>query len=101
PRHSLPRSVMVLLTTGHFAGGAGVTEFARRHRDTTLRRTAAALTLEHLGALEWNPGPGNRSRLTGRAESGTIFTPESSALVTPSYAALRRAADDPASVLRP
>jgi hypothetical protein len=101
PRHSLPRSVMVLLTTGHFAGGAGVTEFARRHRATTLRRTAAALTLEHLGALEWNPGPHGHSRLTGRAEVGTIFTPESSALVTPSYAALRRAADDPASVLRP
>jgi hypothetical protein len=101
PRRSLPRSVMVLLTTGHFAGGAGVTEFAHRHRATTLRRTAAALTLEHLGAREWNPRPHGRSRLTGRAEVGTIFTPESSALVAPSYAALRRAADDPASVLRP
>ena len=44
---------------------------------------------------------GTRSRLTGRHEAGTIFTPESSAMVTPSYAALRRAADDPASVLRP
>jgi hypothetical protein len=92
---------MVLLTTGHFAGGAGVKSFVARHRDTTLRRTAAALTLEHLGAREWNPQPDGHSRLTGHAEPGTIFTPESSALVEASYAALRRSADDPASVLRP
>ena len=101
PRRSLPRTVMVLLTTGHFAGGAGVKAFVARHRDTTLRRTAAALTLEHLGAREWNPQPDGHSRLTGHAEPGTIFTPESSALVEASYAALRRSADDPASVLRP
>src|SRR5262249_47740879 len=46
PRRSLPRSVMVLLTTGHFAGGAGVKAFVERHRNGTLRRTAAAVTLE-------------------------------------------------------
>lgn len=101
PPRSLPRSVMVLLTTGHFAGGAGVKGFVQRHRHTTLRRTAAALTLEHLGAREWNPGPNGHSRLTGHEEPGTIFTPESSAMVDTSYAALRRAADDPGSVLRP
>jgi hypothetical protein len=101
PSRSLPRSVMVLLTTGHFAGGAGVIAFVERHRHTTLRRTAAALTLEHLGAREWNPGPNGHSRLTGHEEPGTIFTPESSAMVDTSYAALRRAADDPGSVLRP
>ncbi len=101
PRRSLPRSVMVLLTTGHFAGGLGVTEFVARHRNTTLKRTAGALTLEHLGALEWNPGSDGRSHLTGHNEAGTIFTPESSAMVTPSYEALVRARDDPASVLRP
>jgi hypothetical protein len=101
PRSSLPRSVMVLLTTGHFAGGAGVIAFVKRHRHTTLRRTAAALTLEHLGAREWNPQPDGRSRLTGHLEPGTLFTPESSALVKASYAALVRAGDDPSSVLRP
>jgi hypothetical protein len=101
PRRSLPRSVMVLLTTGHFAGGAGVKAFVERHRGGTLRRTAAAVTLEHLGALEWNPQPDGHSRLTGHAETGTVFTPESGALVNASYAALRRAHADPTSVLRP
>jgi hypothetical protein len=101
PRRSLPRSVMVLLTTGHFAGGAGVKWFVAHHRSGSLLRTAAALTLEHLGAREWNPGPDGRSHLTGHLEPGTIFAPESSALVGPSYAALGRARDDPSSVLRP
>lgn len=101
PRASLPRTVMVLLTTGHFAGGAGVQAFVARHRRDTLRRTAAALTLEHLGALEWNPQPDGRSRLTGHAEPASVFAPESSALVDAAYAALQRAHADPASVLRP
>jgi hypothetical protein len=101
PRRSLPRSVMVLLTTGHFAGGAGVEAFVRRHRSGILRRTAAALTLEHLGAREWNPQPDGHTRLTGHAEVGTIFTPENSVLVNAADAALRRANADPSSVLRP
>jgi hypothetical protein len=100
PRRALPRTVMVLLTTGHFAGGLGVEAFVERHRKDSLRRTAAALTLEHLGAREWNP-QGNRSRLTGQLETGTFFAPESSALVDASYAALRASRDDPSSVLRP
>ncbi len=100
-RRSLPRSVMVLLTTGHFAGGAGVEAFVRRHRHTTLPRIAAGITLEHLGALEWNPQPNGTTRLTGHAEAGTVFTPESSALVDAAAAALKHARDDPASVLRP
>jgi hypothetical protein len=101
PRRSLPRSVMVLLTTGHFAGGAGVEAFVRRHRRSTLRRAAAALTLEHLGAREWNPQPDGHSRLTGHAEAASVFTPESSPLVSAAATALKRAKDDPASVLRP
>jgi hypothetical protein len=78
-----------------------VIAFVKRHRHTTLKHTAAALTLEHLGAREWNPQPDGVSRLTGQLEPGTIFTPESSAMVDASYAALARAADDPSSVLRP
>ncbi|HEY1590853.1 MAG TPA: hypothetical protein VGF81_03615 [Solirubrobacteraceae bacterium] len=101
PRRSLPRSVMVLLTTGHFAGGLGVTSFVGRHRHDILPRAAAALTLEHLGAREWNPQPDGHTRLTGRAEPATIFTPENSRLVDAAYAAIERSRADPASVLRP
>jgi hypothetical protein len=101
PRRSLPRSVMVLLTTGHFAGGLGVTSFVERHRHDILPRAAAALTLEHLGAREWNPQPDGHTRLTGRAEPATIFTPENSRLVEAAYGAIKRSHADPTSVLRP
>jgi hypothetical protein len=33
PRNALPRTILVLLTTGHFAGGNGSREFCRRHAD--------------------------------------------------------------------
>ena len=102
PRRSLPRSILVLLTTGHFAGGAGVEEFVRRHRHDLLPHVASALTLEHLGALEWLPtADGSGTRLTGQNEIGTIFTPETSPLVNASYAALKRANAAPSSVLKP
>jgi len=101
PRTALPRTIMVLLTTGHFHGAAGTAEFVRRHRAGLLRRVAGAVTIEHLGAREWEPGPGGRYTLTGGYEPGTFFTPESSALVNASYGALRGARAAPASVLRP
>jgi hypothetical protein len=102
PRRSLPRTILVLLTTGHFAGGAGVEAFVERHKKGTLKHVAAALTLEHLGALEWLPkADGSGSKLTGQFEVGTIFTPETTPLVNASYDALKRAKAAPSSVLRP
>ena len=100
-RTRLPRTILVLLTTGHFIGAKGVESFVNRHKDDLLRRAAAAVTLEHLGAEEWNPGPDGHSHLTGNHEPGTFFTPESRALVGRSFRALKRAKDAPSSVLRP
>jgi hypothetical protein len=99
-RVHLPRTVMVLLTTGHFHGGIGTKSFLERHAHTSVPRAAAALTIEHLGAREWNPVD-DHSALTGQFEPATIFAPEISALVQPAGAALRRGNIDPGSVLRP
>ena len=101
PRGALPRTIMVLLTTGHFHGAVGTAEFVRRHRNGLLRRVAGAITIEHLGTREWEPGSDGRYQLTGGYEPGTFFAPESSPLVDASYAALRRATAAPASVLHP
>ena len=83
PRGALPRTIMVLLTTGHFHGAAGTAEFVRRHHNGLLRRCAGAITIEHLGAREWQPGPGGRYALTGRYEPGSIFTPRAARSSTP------------------
>ncbi|MDT0186058.1 hypothetical protein Q9S36_38325 [Microbacterium sp. ARD31] len=52
PRGELDRSILILLTTGHFAieEAWGVEAFLATHRDDMVPRIAAALCLEHLGA---------------------------------------------------
>ena len=102
PRARLPRTILVLLTAGHFIGGKGVEAFVTRHKSDLLRRTGAAVTLEHLGAKEWNAGAdGGPPHLTGNREPGTFFAPENSALVDGSIAALRRGKAAPSAVIRP
>jgi hypothetical protein len=101
PRRRLPRTILVLLTTGHFIGGKGARAFLERHEHDLVRRSAAAVTLEHLGAREWNAGAGDRTRLTGRFEPGVFFAPETSPLVNRSSAALKRSRSIPSSVLHP
>jgi hypothetical protein len=101
PRKALPRTVLVALTTGHFIGAAGTKSFVASHLDDLIPRAAAALTLEHLGAREWNPGPDGHFQLTGKLEPGAVFTPPNSFLVDGCFAALERAGAAPSSVLRP
>jgi hypothetical protein len=101
PKESLPRSVMVSFTTGHFHGGIGQITFAENHKDSTLTRAVCALTLEHLGALEWNEDAEGQMALTGQPELGVIFVPENKAMVDASLTALQRADAGPALALRP
>ena len=101
PRKALPRTIMILLTTGHFAGGKGVRSYLERHEGDLVKRTNAALTVEHLGLKEWNELPSGEMGLTGNWEPGAIFAPGSSALVEASYKALVKAKAKPAGVLRP
>ena len=42
PQDSLPRSVMLLLTGGRLAGGAGIAQFMDRHKDDGLTQRMAA-----------------------------------------------------------
>ena len=101
PKRALPRTIMILLTTGHFAGGSGSRAFVERHEDDLVKRTNAALTIEHLGLREWNETSPGRMGFTGRYEPGAMFAPGSKALVDASFAALRGGRAAPAGVLKP
>jgi hypothetical protein len=101
PKESLPRSVMVSFTTGHFHGGIGQITFVKDHKDSALTKAVCALTLEHLGALEWNEDAEGAMALTGQPELSVIFVPENKAMVDASLAALQRAGAGPALALRP
>jgi hypothetical protein len=99
-----PRTILVLLSTGHFAGGwntLGANAFIERHRDGLIARTAAALTVEHLGALEWLAGPNGRFGLTGKPEDGGFFASPFDAVIDPAREALRAARFIPDRVMRP
>jgi hypothetical protein len=100
PREALPRTILVSLTGAHFHASAGQDEFVARHRDDLIPRTAAALVIEHLGALELRPGE-NGSTLTSDPAAGLFFAPETSALVNAAARAARRSRTDPTLIARP
>ena len=100
PQNSLPRSVMLLLTSGHFAGGVGIEQFFKRHQDDGLtQRMAAILAIEHLGAMEVLPDSNGYLHPTGRSEPAALFSPRTPALMDASYAMLKQANAAPAFVL--
>ena len=82
---------MVSFTTGHFHGGIGQVTFARDHLDNTLKHTACAVTLEHLGSLEWEENAEEKMALTGQPELGVIFVPENKRWSPPLLTALAQA----------
>ncbi len=75
PREQLPRSIMILLTTGHFVGGAGARAFVAQHRGDILPRVAAAVTVEHVGAKEMAITSSGSFQATGGFEPGIVFMP--------------------------
>jgi len=88
PRHEAARTIMVLLTSGHFAGGVGAKAFVHRHRADTLPKIAAAITLEHLGANRWTLHADGTTTPSSAAEPGAFFQPGSAALAAAAYAGL-------------
>ncbi|KGR98487.1 hypothetical protein X948_4104 [Burkholderia pseudomallei MSHR5608] len=102
PRAALPRTVMILLSSGHFAGGVGAEDFIARHaRDGLVARIACVVTIEHLGAQEWLPSEQGALAPTGRAEPTALFMPAVPALVDAADALVRRANAAPAFVMPP
>jgi hypothetical protein len=102
PRRSLPRTVLVVLSTGHFAGDAlGTETFIARHRGDLIARTKASVTIEHLGALEWLPNSAGVYERTGLYELGPFFSSPHSAVVDLARAALVQAEVTGDRVARP
>jgi hypothetical protein len=104
PRAALKRSILVVLSTGHFAAGdLGASAFVARHMDDLIARTAAALTIEHLGAMEWlaGYGPGGGFGLTGKYELGGAFASPFPAYIDRMRAALSAARVTEDRVMRP
>lgn len=102
PRTALPRGVMIMLSSGHFAGGVGIEGFIAKHAgDGLLNRIGAAITIEHLGAKEWVPDASGKLVATGKFEPAALFTPNIPALIAASEKMQRDADAAPSSVALP
>jgi hypothetical protein len=104
PERVLPRGVLVLLSTGHFAAGdLGAVDFVNQHQDDLIKQAAAELTIEHLGAREWLPGAGlgGGYGLTGNYEIGGSFVSPFSTYIRMMRGTLAAARTTDARVLRP
>ncbi|MDB5975966.1 MAG: hypothetical protein JWR07_2726, partial [Nevskia sp.] len=102
PKAALPRTIMVLLSSGHFAGGVGVESFLSAHQsDGLLGRIASVVTVEHMGAQEYLPDANGLLVPTGNPELGAFFTPKIQPLVNAAYDALKNADAKPGLVIQP
>jgi hypothetical protein len=86
PQELLPRSILFVLTTGHFAGGAGSRNFIHRHREDILPKIAASVTVEHVGAMDMALTEGS-FRSTGAMEPAIVFMPPHAEVLTQSVVA--------------
>ncbi len=102
PREELPRSVLVLLTTGHFTTYTawGLEAFLDRHRDDLVPKIAAALCLEHLGARPW-PHDKQPEGPVPQHEFGCVFASPHQKVIDAVRGGLDRAAVTESRVLRP
>jgi hypothetical protein len=102
PRTELPRSILILLSTGHFAieEAWGVEAFLARHRETLVPKIAAAISLEHLGA---RVAPEGRSghKADQDYEFGCCFSTKHRPVIDAMRAALDQAQVTESRVVRP
>ncbi|GAB0103913.1 hypothetical protein JMUB6875_28870 [Nocardia sp. JMUB6875] len=82
PREQRRRSYAFLFATGHIAVEVGDTQrFIGNHPDL-IRRAASALTIEHLGGLQWIDDPVLGYHATGQPDFLPLLTSQNPALWT-------------------
>jgi hypothetical protein len=78
PKRERQRTLVFPMTTGHFAAPwvPSIRGFVEKHPDV-MKKTVAAVTVEHLGCREWidAPGAGQEYRATGKNEWSVAITP--------------------------
>jgi hypothetical protein len=76
PRAERRRTIVCPLTTGHFAGPwvPSIRGFIQKNPET-IKQAVAAITIEHLGCLEWMDNAAMQYRPTGKEEWAVAITP--------------------------
>jgi hypothetical protein len=76
PRSERRRTIVCPLTTGHFAGPwvPSIRGFIAKYPDV-IKKAVAAITVEHLGCLEWMDDASMHYKATGKEEWSVAITP--------------------------
>ncbi len=101
PRAERRRTIVCPLTTGHFAGPwvPSIRGFIEKYPDT-VKKAVAAITVEHLGCLEWMDDAAMQYRATGKEEWAVAITP-SKAMADAMGSALPRTAANRTALVNP
>ena len=77
PKSERKRTLVFPLTTGHFAGPwvPSIRGVIEKHPDL-IKRAIAAVTVEHLGCLEWMDDASMQYKATGKNEWSVAITPD-------------------------
>ena len=75
PKTSRKRTLVFLMTTGHFAGAyvPSIRGFVEKHPDL-VKKAVGALTVEHLGCMEWLDNASMKYAPTGKKELTIAIT---------------------------
>ena len=79
PNNERKRTMVFPLTSGHFAGPwvPSIRGVIEKHPDV-IKKAVAALTVEHLGCLEWMDDESLQYKATGKNEWSVAITPNAS-----------------------
>ena len=110
PQAQRESTYAIVLTTGHFAGGVGVTYFAQNpvtpdniNHDLyadLIAKAKVAMTIEHVGALEYAEKDGVMAP-TGNAEPGVWWSEDHAGIIEGGYQQLVQSGSAPGGVLLP
>src|SRR5262249_15407650 len=73
-KEKLPRTVRIVLSSGHFVASYGLNQYAIKHLSDLKQYALAVIEIEHLGALEWAEVSPGVMGLTGRTEAQFLTT---------------------------
>jgi hypothetical protein len=101
PRGSRKRTLVFVMTTGHFAGAyvPTIRGFIEQHQDV-IKKTVAAVTVEHLGCREWLDDASMKYAATGKDEISNAIT-DSQGIARLTLESLQGTADRRVAVVKP
>lgn len=102
PKESLDRSIMIMMSSGHFVGGKGIKSFLKQHEDDgLLDRISAVVTVEHMGLNEWLFDDEAGLKASGIPEPGSMFMPNQQPLIDAAIAWAEQSDSAPTNISPP